>query len=301
MLYKENIRFPLHKTAAERADALGRAAHDAAVAEIMTAPKPGLVDPLGSGCHSDMDWNTFMRSADAIAPFWSEQAAVGLDGAEPETAMGALRSTGIKMEDSMLTATEGINTHKGLIYLMSLLLYGAGFCIHKKSALTPRNIAAYASRAVKGSVDGELRSLKGRALGLTHGEKLFLEHGVTGVRGEAENAFPCVLKHGLPELERALSNGATRNNAMLAALLAIMLNNEDSNVIYRGGFDYWRGAYRESVREAKRLFDPLGRDYSPLVELEKSFMPLRISPGGAADLLSCTFFIHNVTSPTCQH
>ena len=36
--------------------------------EVSATPKPGLVDRLGSGAHTDMDFSTFLASAAAIAP-----------------------------------------------------------------------------------------------------------------------------------------------------------------------------------------------------------------------------------------
>ena len=287
-----------HALAAGLADAADRAVAD----EIMTAPKPGLVDPLGPGCHADMDLRTFLQSADAIRRFWHSQAMVGLSGISCESALPMLRSIGIEMETSMFAATCGINTHKGLIYLMSLLLYGAGFSLYNGMPLSPEAVAAFASSAVKGTVEKELLPLRLRPdiNRMTHGEKLFVLHGVTGIRGEAEAGFPSVLNAGLPAFNAAVSAGAGRNEASLAALLAIMEVNEDSNVIHRGGFDFWTHEYRSAVREAREKFDPLSGCYKAILDLEKFFMLRRVSPGGAADLLSCTLFLDKITSPACQ-
>ncbi len=287
-----------HMCAAE----LGMAAAEAAADEIMTAPKPGLVDPLGPGCHRDMDWRTFIQSAEAIAPFWEKQALAGLNGTEPECALSVLRATGVEMEHAMFAATEGINTHKGLIYLMSLLVYGAGLSVYKRMPMTPDVIVGFASSAVNGTIERELIPLKSRTdiSGMTNGEKLFVFYGVTGIRGEAEAGFPSVLRAGLPALRSATALGASVNDASVSALLAIMEVNEDSNVIHRGGFDFWRREYRSMVSMAREKFDPLSGSYAVIEALEKSFMPRRISPGGAADLLSCTLFLNKVTSSSCQ-
>ena len=94
---------------------LAEAAHEAAVSEALTTPKPGLVDAEGSGCHNDMDCALFLKSARAIAPFWEAQARTGLEGTPPSAAMRELRAAGAAMERAMFAATDGINTHKGLI------------------------------------------------------------------------------------------------------------------------------------------------------------------------------------------
>ena len=121
------------------------------VREVMTAPKPGLVDAEGSGCHDDMDCALFLKSARAIAPFWVCQARAGLEGTPPELAMERLRSTGVEMERAMAQATGGVNTHKGLVYLMSLLLYGAGFAVFSGAPRSAEAAAQFAALAVRGS------------------------------------------------------------------------------------------------------------------------------------------------------
>lgn len=276
-----------------RAEALAAAAHQAVIKEVLTTPKPGLVDACGSGCHEDMDCQMFMESAEAIAPFWKEQAFTGLRLVPPDEALPLLKKTGSEAERAMFGATCGINTHKGLIYLMSLLLYGAGF-VTASGGGGAESAAAAGALSVRGSVAAELMPLAGALPGraLSNGEKLFLEHGVTGVRGEAEAAFPSVTRCGLPVLRHAIEAGASENDAGIAALLSIMLVCSDSNVIHRSGFDYWKNVYPSVVAEAQRRFDPLRPDYAPLHELERKFMPLRVSPGGAADLLSCTYFLY---------
>ncbi len=272
---------------------LAEAAHAAAVKEVLTTPKPGLVDAEGSGCHRDMDCALFIKSARAIAPFWEAQALTGLAGTPPAQAMRELRSAGTAMERAMFAATGGINTHKGLIYLMSLLLYGAGHLLSLGEPPAAEGAAAAASRAVAGAVARELEPLfaNGGGRALSNGERLFVEHGVTGIRGEAEAAFPSVVKSGLPALRSALASGASENDAGLAALLAVMEVCEDSNVIHRAGYDYWKNVYPRLVREAAADFDPRRADYRSLYALEAKFLPLRVSPGGAADLLSCTYFL----------
>lgn len=286
----------------EAAFSFGMAANDAAVAEILTKPKPGLVDPLGPGCHSDMDWQLLLASAGALAPFWQKQALTGIDGTPPEDAMPKLREQGIEMDRAMFTATKGINAHKGLIYAMSLILYGAGYTLYTGEELTAGSAAKYAALAVSGSVAKELKPLR-RADGggpLTHGERLFLSYGVTGIRGEAEKGFPSITNAGLPELRRALQEGTGINDASLCALLAIMEVCEDSNVIHRGGFDFWQNQYKKMAAETRKKFVPGSGNYRPIEELERSLLPAGISPGGAADLLACTLFLELITAPACQ-
>ncbi len=280
------------------AEFLATAAYEASVCEVMTTPKPGLVDSEGSGCHDDMDCALFLKSARALAPFWVRQARAGLDGTPLELAAARLRAAGVEMERAMAEATGGVNTHKGLVYLMSLLLYGAGYAVFSGAPRSAEAAADFAALAVRGAVERELGALLAEPprRALTNGERLYVEHGVTGVRGEAERGFPSVINAGLPALRRALESGASFNDAGLAALLSIMLVCEDSNVMHRAGYEYWRGEYLVLAAAALRRFRAPSWNRAPLYELERKFMERRVSPGGAADLLSCTYFLHIFSS-----
>ncbi|MBU1082359.1 MAG: triphosphoribosyl-dephospho-CoA synthase, partial [Spirochaetes bacterium] len=86
--------------------------------EAEAAPKPGLVDRLGPGSHSDMDIGHFRLSAAALEPYFTRMAEEG----DPER----LRSLGIEAEAAMLAATGGVNTHKGAIWALGLLCAAAG-------------------------------------------------------------------------------------------------------------------------------------------------------------------------------
>lgn len=64
-----------------RADTIARAAADALRLELDTYPKPGLVSPIDSGSHADMDAETFRTSSAAITPFFRDLALAGAAGA----------------------------------------------------------------------------------------------------------------------------------------------------------------------------------------------------------------------------
>jgi triphosphoribosyl-dephospho-CoA synthetase len=144
-------------------------------------------------------------------------------------------------------------------------------------------------------VAGELEPLRSSLppRPLTHGEKLYVEHGVTGIRGEAEAGFPSLLHHGLPALKEALQRRSSFNDAALHCLLHLMLVGEDSNVMHRKGFLFWREDYKRIVLDALEqgsVFTAEGRNR--VRALDERFSSEGISPGGAADLLAATMFLH---------
>src|SRR5215218_4760441 len=80
---------------------IGRAAVRALYTELALSPKPGLVSPLDSGAHDDMDMTTFMRSLFALRGYFCAIAAAGAAGAD----FADLQALGIAAERRMLAAT----------------------------------------------------------------------------------------------------------------------------------------------------------------------------------------------------
>jgi triphosphoribosyl-dephospho-CoA synthetase len=93
-------------------------------------------------------------------------------------------------------------------------------------------------------------------------------------------------------MEKAVSLGAALRDAAVHALLVIMTECEDTNVIHRAGYEFWAGEYKELAAAARDAFDPLAPgDYEPVTRLGRVLTERRASPGGAADLLACAFFM----------
>jgi triphosphoribosyl-dephospho-CoA synthetase len=317
----ENIKYPGHaaqdtsrrnyevhdtlKTQNENfATAIGALAAMATFIEIGATPKPGLVDSWSSGAHDDMDRALFMLSALALAPYWESQAADGIkcgESGDDEDLFPRLRARGLDMESAMLEATGGVNTHKGLIFALSLLVGATGACLSSWD-LSPEKICEKSSQIISPFMAIEFENIEIRGADakdskkLSHGEKIFLEHGIGGVRREAMRGFPSLLA-GLAEYEDALARGAKGNDAAVSTLLVLMLKCEDTNVIHRAGFDFWSGEYLERTAEAKKNFNPLRPDYKPLLDLDEFLVKNKASPGGAADLLACTLFLYRSKIP----
>src|SRR5690349_17241348 len=98
-------------------EAIGRAATLSLYDELALSPKPGLVTLLDRGSHTDMDAHTFMRSLLALRGYFARIATLGAQGA----GFPALQACGIEAEAHMLSATGGINTHRGAIFMLGLL------------------------------------------------------------------------------------------------------------------------------------------------------------------------------------
>ena len=272
---------------------IGSLALAATLYEASAAPKPGLVDPLSRGAHKDMDYLTFMSSAAAIGPWFAEFARLGrLHRGELSGLLPALREAGKAAERDMFGATGGVNTHKGLIFSMGLLCAAAGRLGAAGSAYEAQSCAATAAEIVHGIT---LRDFSGAA-SATVGEKLFVAEGIRGIRGEAEDGFPAVLERALPKLEADLAVGLSWNDAMVGTLLELCGVVDDTNVLGRAGRS-GLAILRAKAENALRLGGMATPEGQAAVHaMDGILIERNISPGGCADLLALTVFLHLLTS-----
>ena len=88
------------------------------MAEVGATPKPGLVDRHDSGAHTDMDYDTFAASTTAIVPYLARMFEAGYtwESKDFNALFESIRPIGIEAEKAMFAATDGVNTHKGMIF-----------------------------------------------------------------------------------------------------------------------------------------------------------------------------------------
>ena len=275
----------------EAAKRVGRLAHRALLREALLTPKPGLVDRDNSGAHSDMNVTTFIASARAIAP-WME--AFFISGAQhvgvpPRAALELLRPLGLACERAMLAATGGANTHKGAIFAFGLALGAAGRLFARGEALDCAAICAEIAAMCQNLVAREMAAPQAAD---SAGVRAFRAYGFAGARGEAERGYPMVRLVALPAYERALAEGAGRDEALLIALLHLLERACDTNLLSRGGI---AAVLYVRVRATEYLRTGGGLDLKArLSELDRAFIARNLSPGGSADLLSLMWFFHRL-------
>lgn len=262
-------------------------AYLALLQEVKTTPKPGLVDRRNSGAHKDMDMRHFFASANALRPFFCRFAETGYLTRDyfPAETFRKIRAIGIEAEEAMLAATHGVNTHKGAIFTMGLLCAACGRLGPEKwqaeEILT--EIAAMTAGVVEKDFAGiTVETAK------TAGERLYAEHGITGIRGQAEKGFPAVKDVGLPILKEGLKRELSLNNAGAVTLLHLLTVTEDTNIINRTDIGTNESVHLEMSALLQK--DPFP-DLDVIEALDDDFIRRNISPGGTADLLAATYFL----------
>lgn len=260
-------------------------------AELDTTPKPGLVDKDNNGAHRDMDYALMQRSIDTLHPYFVKLALLGCADALPTHT--SIRDIGIEAEKAMLSATNGVNTHKGALFSMGLAVVAAA---HEE-----RKIAANEEQILKERNGGEdvLVSLQTTIKALaasfpdtngTHGSKAkLLSKGTTAIKGALDNAregYEMLFAEWLPfYIERRKERDAY---TLHKTLLRIMCDLDDTNVIYRTDL----ATAEEVKQEARALLDSFSK--AALKDMDRRYTARNISPGGAADMLSLTIFIGSI-------
>lgn len=238
------------------ADMLAALAVRTLIDEVELTPKPGLVDRNNSGAHRDMDLEMFHCSARSLEPYFRRAVELGMTC---EACMPQLQRAGLEAEQAMLWATGGVNTHKGAVYAFGLTLAALGSCLSRDG-----DVFQAAAALAEAGQPGDLR---------THGGRAVEQYGVLGARGEAMAGFP--------HARRAC--GVLEERGMLPALLTLLAEVDDTNLLHRGGPSGLLFV-QEQAREI--LAGPEAAYPARLEALDRACIARNLSPGGCADLLA---------------
>ncbi len=269
------------------AEAIGREAIAALEIELALYPKPGLVSPIDTGAHDDMDAATFARSIGALRSYFPAIAAA----AARDRPFEDLRALGVAAERRMLAATGGINTHRGAIFCLGLLAAAAGWGWAQGLALDGPTLA----RIVRDRWSVGIRAAASEAAE-SHGTRAVRRYGARGARDEALAGFPTVFATALPTLQATLEATGCREQASIQCLFAVMAELEDTNLLHRGGAEglaFVQAAARDFLA-AGGVGDPAWRRRA--LALHGDCVALHLSPGGAADCLAAAWFAHRIST-----
>ena len=267
-------------TVQRRAARLASLTVRALIEEAELTPKPGLVDQRGPGAHADLSLTLMKRSARSLRPHFEQMALVSFGQVPNQTLREELGAIGRSAERSMLLVTSGVNTHRGAIWALGLLVSAA--------AMETSSLEVVADRA------GQLASFpdwNAPQRQPSNGSRVIERYQVSGARGEAQAGFPHVIAAGLPMLRRSRRRGGSETEARLDTLLAIMMSLNDTCLFHRGG----RVALNTAQAAAASILASGGsttiQGWELLRQLDRDLVALNASPGGSADLLAATLFL----------
>lgn len=272
--------------------------------EVNTSLKPGLVDRLHNGSHKDMRLSTFINSAYSLTDYFCQCVKEGLscDCSKKELPLlfQKLRGIGKQAEKNMLFATQGINTHKGIVFSGGILCAAIGYYISTNSKdISSENFLLSLPEICRCMLPELLSDYLTLTpdTAKTNGEKLYLKYKITGIRGEAKEGFPHLFNVGFPLFQAVLKKGFSLWQAGLITLLHYIAYTEDTNLIIRS--DYQLACKIQKDLQQFLAHATYEEQLSILPKLDAFFVSRNISPGGSADMLALTYFLYFIQNIPC--
>jgi holo-ACP synthase CitX len=245
--------------------------------ELDMYPRFGLVSKNDSGCHTDMDFDLFMISTYAIKNHIERFIEMGLGDINPLE----LQKIGRQAEKSMFDATNGVNTQKGLIFALGIFLPALVNTIINNEDET---YLIQLIKSIANDIVGDYYLTVSQKENTTHGDKIYLTHGIKGIRGAALEGFNLLFGD--------ISNIDGSFTDPFDYLLYFMSRLYDTTIIHKKGIEVQervhaeigdlieKGGFKSSTLEYKALSDRYKKE--------------GISPGGSSDLLVLKLIYENL-------
>jgi holo-ACP synthase/triphosphoribosyl-dephospho-CoA synthase len=223
--------------------------------ELSLYPCFGLVSYKDSGAHTDMDYTTFEQSINALEETIEAYLDVPVNPAR-------LKAIGQAGEQAMFRATNHINTHKGLIFLLGIFLPTLKQAIQSNQSVEDlKEMIKQLSKDIVGNYYDHLKDPK------TNGDYVYMNYHIKGVRQLACN--------GLEEVFVDIDN-------RYDLLCHLMSQVDDTTIVHRFDVRTLR-AVQKDMREFLQLGGATAH-WSIYQSLSDAYKKQGISPGGSADL-----------------
>lgn len=248
--------------------------------EVSLTPKPGLVDKADTGSHKDLTFSMMINSAISLEETFYKMALLSMEQQHSQTLREKFGEIGREGERQMYTLTNGVNTHKGAIWTIGLLVTSAAMNYNQQ--FTVDKILSTVSKVA--SIEDRYVPSEN-----TNGKKAILKYGGTGAKQEAQNGLPHIRNYSLPlYMKKLISND--KKQAKYAALLILMATLNDTCILHRGGkagLQYVQNSARDLLK--KNIINE-----EDLNILNEMLIKKNLSPGGSADLFAATLFLYKL-------
>ncbi len=238
--------------------------------ELDLYPKFGLVSSHDSGVHKDMDFQTFINSTFAIKPYLKEYILYGLkDINDPKL----LIQIGIRAEKAMFAVTNNVNTQKGLIFILGIFLPVLSKAI--RNNLGQAYIKEEIKKISKQIIGDYYLNVSNKA-NKTHGDLVYLDYNLKGIRGEALNGLEIVFD--IPSYK-----DRPAGYIHLEYLIHIMSLLDDTTIIHRTNLQTLKNI-KQTMGELVKI-GGYTNNIALVANLTNEYIEKDISPGGSADML----------------
>ncbi|NLG82078.1 MAG: citrate lyase holo-[acyl-carrier protein] synthase [Bacilli bacterium] len=242
--------------------------------EVSLEPSFGKVSPSTSGAHQDMDYHLFLDSISVISKYMLKFAQLGFQSKSINEMYDASVEIGKACEEAMFKKTKGVNTQKGLIFVLGLLIMSSAKVIYCGKDFS--EIFTYVEMLGKQKFK-ELENLNRD--NLTKGEQVYKQYNIGGVRFEASLGFP-LIQEALKIID------LQDRTSFVKTFIYLMSKCDDTTIISRRGLD--------SLNYVKQVMSRLyleELDFYKIQQVSEDFIHKGINPGGSCDLLCGTIFL----------
>lgn len=272
------------------ADIIADLAVKALLYEVTIHPKAGLVTRNSNGSHRDMNFYTFLDSSISLREYFKECFLHSEKySLENKDFFRELRELGKKAEKKMFETTGMINTHKGTIFSMGIVIAVISVKFKEKQKIFLYDLIESIKKLcfpLKQELEKNLKS--------TNGEKIYNKYKISGARGLALSGYSLVLDKGINEFFYFTKKMSFETSCILLLFYYISIL-DDTNIISRSGSIEVLEEIKKMAKE-KYCKNLISLDEKAIREdmfgLDKFFVKKNISPGGSADLLILTIFIY---------
>lgn len=236
--------------------------------ELYLTPKPGLVDCADSGAHPDLTVGIMEQSIQRISECLRD-IVCSLRKGEP---FHCQKQIGMQAERHLLEDL-GTNTHKGFIFLSSMLIIARSHSTSGDEQALRRALSSLASAFFSAGEESG-----------THGQLARMKYKVGGIVQEAIHGFPSLFDVALPAYRHAVQRHGNVRVASFAMLARLMQHVEDTTTLHRAG-PTGLAQVKHDGQALEKLLDSGGDYLACLEETNRSYIRQNITMGGIADLL----------------
>ncbi len=236
--------------------------------ELKSYPKPGLVSFVDSGAHNDMNASTFYKSLFTLRNYFSQVVEHANKGCDFLT----LKKLAIQAENTMLRATNDINTHKGAIFALGLM----------SATLASFDDVIDLSDLKESFMSQWQKPLQMHDTLIPKSRQQQREkYNIKGAKDLAIDGYSIVFDYFEEFVYNYKDNGL--NISIANAYGYLMQNMDDTNILNRCGYD-------TLIYAKNRSKDLLNCQSTELlnnaVSVHREFSSANISPGGVADMIA---------------
>lgn len=241
--------------------------------ELNLHPKFGLVTPYSNGSHSDMNYQLMKDSQFIIAPYFEKMFLESFNSLySVKDIFNKIRNIGVESEIMMFQKTNNVNTYKGLIFALGLIVSSVG--IKLNNLKNSQSIFDYVKEMTKGISNEVINSSD------TFGKIAYQEYGLKGARHQAES--------GYIDVQKIVNDiDLVTDLDKLKALWELIVNVDDTVFLKRC-------KSIEKYNYVKRLFKETEFNEENINKLTDYCIENNYSFGGCADLLIVSFFIKKI-------